>query len=464
MSRVLVVDDEPSVQTSLRLLLETECTVDVAGSADEALLRVAAAPPDLILLDLVMPGRSGLELLAELPEPRPPVVVLTATRTVATAVEAMKRGAADYVTKPFELEALRMKVRQLLAHRALEQEVARLRSRVAARERYAGMIGRSEAMQEVFRTVERAADSDASVLVRGASGTGKELVARALHDEGPRRTEPFVAVNCAALPEALVESELFGHERGAFTGAHEARAGKFEQAGAGTLFLDEIGELTPSLQAKLLRALESRRVERLGGHDSVEVRARLVFATNRDLEAEVTAGRFREDLYYRIHVVPVALPPLADRREDVRLLAEHFLAEARAAAGRGPAAFSRAALATLERYAWPGNVRELRNAVERAVVLGEGEEIAVADLPDAILRATAVDALREGVREGRLDLESAVARFESELLREALIREGWNQTRAAERLGVTRRALKLRMDRHGLAGPPAPAARGPEPA
>jgi len=229
--------------------------------------------------------------------------------------------------------------------------------------------------------------------------------------------------------------------------------GKFEQAGAGTLFLDEIGELSPHLQAKLLRALEARCIQRVGGEQSIAVRARLVCATNRELEAEVAAGRFREDLYYRIHVVPIDLPPLADRREDIRPLAEHFLARARDAAGRGPARITRAALATLERYAWPGNVRELRNAIERAVVLGDGERVDTGDLSEAIVRGTQVEHLRDGVREGRLELEAAVEQFEAELVREALIREGWNQTRAAERLGVTRRTLKIRMDRYGFAAP-----------
>ena len=453
MPRVLVVDDEPSVQESLRMLLKGECDVDVAGDAETALARIAAAPPDLILLDLVMPGRSGLDLLAELPEPVPPVIVLTATRTVATAVEAMKRGAADFVTKPFEIDPLRIKIRQLLEHGRLREEVERLRSQVERRDRFAGMIGRCDAMQEVFRTVERAAASDANVLVRGASGTGKELVAQALHTLGPRRDEPFVAVNCAALPEALVESELFGHVKGAFTGAHESRAGKFEQAGAGTLFLDEIGELTPPLQAKLLRALEERKIERVGGSEPIALRARLICATNRALEADIADGRFRQDLFYRVHVLPIALPPLAERREDVRPLAEHFLARAREAAGRGPQRIGRAALATLERYAWPGNVRELRNAIDRMVVLVEHEEIEVADLPEAIVRGTNVERLRDRVREGRLALDLAVEQFESELLREALIREGWNQTRAAGRLGITRRTLKIRMDRYGLAGP-----------
>ncbi|NNL64887.1 MAG: sigma-54-dependent Fis family transcriptional regulator [Myxococcales bacterium] len=453
MPRVLVVDDEPSVQESLRMLLKGECDVDVAGDAEAALARIAAAPPDLILLDLVMPGRSGLDLLAELPEPVPPVIVLTATRTVATAVEAMKRGAADFVTKPFEIDPLRIKIRQLLEHGRLREEVARLRSQVARRDRFAGMIGRSEAMQEVFRTVERAAASDANVLVRGASGTGKELVAQALHSHGPRSAAPFVAVNCAALPEPLIESELFGHMKGAFTGAHESRAGKFELAGAGTLFLDEIGELSPPLQAKLLRALEERKIERVGGSEPIDVRARLVCATNRALEADIAEGRFRQDLFYRIHVIPIALPPLAERREDVRLLAELFLKRARERAGQGPVRIAREAQLALERYGWPGNVRELENVIERAVTLAEGEILEPSDLPEALLRETRSDDLRERLRGGRLSLEDAVADFEQDALREALEQAGWNQTRAADALGITRRLLKIKMDRHGLTKP-----------
>jgi DNA-binding NtrC family response regulator len=446
--RVLVVDDEAGVRESLRMLLHGECEVATADSADAALARIAEARPDLILLDLVMPGRSGLELLEELRqggEP-PPVIVLTATKTVTTAVEAMKLGAADYVTKPFEVDALRIKIRNLLQHRALEERVAELTDALEERTRLGALIGRSEPMRRVFRTLERVARSPANVLISGESGTGKELVARAIHELGPRADGPFVAINCAAIPESLMESELFGHERGSFTDASERRIGKFEQATGGTLFLDEIAELRPGVQAKLLRALQERSIERVGGREAIAVDARFVAATNRDLAREVAEGRFRPDLFYRIHVVPIELPPLRERREDVPLLAEAFLERT-----EGPKRkLSREALAALERHAWPGNVRELQNAIEHALALCEGPTIRPEDLPEAVVQATRTEALRDAVRSGQLGLEDATARFELELIREALEGCGWNQTRAAERLGITRRVLKLKMDRYGL--------------
>jgi len=455
MPRVLVVDDEPGVRESLRMLLKDDCEVVTASGVDEGLRVIAETPPDLILLDLVMPGRSGLDLLSEVSadgDP-PPVVVLTATKTVATAVEAMKRGASDYVTKPFEVEALRMKVQQLLEHRALESEVELLRARVEGRERLGRLLGRSERMQEIFHTIRRVARSRATVLVHGASGTGKELVAHAVHDLGQRSDGPFVAVNCAAIPESLIESELFGHERGAFTDARERRIGKFEAANGGTLFLDEIGELAQSVQAKFLRALQERRVERVGGTEPVDVDVRVVAATNRDLERDVASGRFRADLFYRINVVPIELPTLPERREDIRPLAEHFLARARQEAGRGPRKISRGALTALERYPWPGNVRELENAIEHAVALAEGEVLEEADLPASVLRSGHVEGLRDAVRSGSLAFETAVRDFERTLLLEALENAGWNQTRAAEQLQITRRVLKLKMDRNGLEPP-----------
>jgi len=452
MGRVLVVDDERGVQESLRLLLKDEHDVAAAGSVDEGLRALDAGGADVILLDLVMPGRSGLDMLRELAErgDGPPVVVVSATRAIPPAIEAMKLGAVDFVTKPFEVDALRIKVRQILEHSALEQEVVRLRDEVAGRSRLGRLIGRSEAMRGVYRTIERVAESRSNVLITGESGTGKELAARAVHELGPRREAPFVVVNCAAIPETLLESELFGHEKGAFTDARERRIGRFEAAHGGTLFLDEIGELPLAVQAKLLRALQDRTIDRVGSTQPIPVDVRVVAATNRDLDREVAAGRFRADLYYRIHVVPIALPPLRERREDIRLLAESFLARVRAEAGRGPSRIAPAALSALERHAWPGNVRELENAIERAVALADGEVLELADLPDEIQQAARGDLLREEVRAGRLDLDSAVGRFETDLIREALARTGGNQTRAAEQLGLTRRVLKLKMDRYGI--------------
>ena len=450
---LLVVDDEQGVRESLRMLFKGDCEVATAGSVEEAEQFLHGSSPDLILLDLVMPGRGGLELLASLADQvdPPPVVVLTATKTVATAVEAMKRGAVDYITKPFEVEALRIKVRQLLERRELEREVVRLRAEVDGQERLGGLLGSSPLMRELFQTIRRVAASRATVLIQGESGTGKELVARAIHDLGDRADQAFVAVNCAAIPDHLIESELFGHERGAFTDARERRIGKFETAAGGTLFLDEIGEIEIAVQAKLLRALQEKQIERLGGSPTIAVDVRVVAATNRDLEADVAEGRFRADLFYRINVVPIALPALAERREDIRRLAEHFLASARADAHRGPRAIARDAIAALERYAWPGNVRELENAIERAVALAEGEVLEIGDLPPAILRANELETLGDSVRSGKLGVEAAVGGFEKTLILEALARADGNQTQAAAQLQITRRSLKLKMDRYGIA-------------
>jgi DNA-binding NtrC family response regulator len=455
MPRILVVDDEAGVQESLRMLLKDDCEVATAASVDAALRAIADTPPDLILLDLVMPGRGGLELLEEVSQQAspPPVVVLTATKTVTSAVEAMKRGAADYVTKPFEVDALRIKVRRLLERRALEREVVRLRARVEEQERLGGLLGRSEPMQEVFHTLRRVAGARATLLIRGESGTGKELAARAIHDLSPRRQQPFVAVNCAAIPDTLIESELFGHERGAFTDAVDRRIGRFEAASGGTLFLDEIAELSAGVQAKLLRVLQERSIERLGSVDTIEIDVRVIAATNRELDREVAEGRFREDLYYRINVVPVVLPPLRERREDVRLLASHFLERARTEAGRPGLELSSEAIAALERYPWPGNVRELENAIEHSVTLCESDVVQIDDLPHAVVRTGRIEGLREAVHAGRLGFEEAAANFERELLLEALERTSWNQTHTAEQLRITRRALKLKMDRYGLKQP-----------
>ncbi|MCC6641514.1 MAG: sigma-54-dependent Fis family transcriptional regulator [Deltaproteobacteria bacterium] len=434
------------------MLFKETCDVALTESVDAALESLDRAPADAVLLDLVMPGRSGFDFLREVsqrPNP-PPVVVVTATSSVSSAVEAMRLGAVDYVTKPFEIDALRRRVRSLLERRALEAEVERLRDQIEGRSRLGRLIGQSPRMQEIFRTVERVAPSRATVLILGESGTGKELVARALHELGRRRDGPFVPVNCAAIPDSLIENELFGHERGAYTDARDRKVGRFEAATGGTLFLDEVGELSPGVQAKLLRALQERTIERVGSHEPIPIDVRVVAATNRNLERDVAAGRFREDLYYRINVVPVRMPPLRERREDIRLLAQSYLERAHAEGHRGPARITATALAALERYAFPGNVRELENALERAMALAEGEAIELEDLPEVVVRAERTEGLRDDLRGGRISLAEAVSRFESELIREALERCGWNQTRAAEQLGLTRRLLKLKMDRFGL--------------
>ena len=447
MPRILVVDDEPGVQESLRMLLKSEGDVTVAGNVDEALREVALSTPDVVLLDLVMPGRSGLELLQEFADRglRAPIIVLTATNTVSAAVEAMKRGAADFVTKPFEPEAIKLKVRDKLEKRELEDEVERLRDEIEERQQLGAIVGRSEAMRDVFRTIERIAKAEATVLVTGESGTGKELVARAIHDHSPRAEKPFIAVNCGAIPSELIESELFGHEKGAFTGASERRAGRFEAADGGTLFLDEIGELGQAVQVKLLRALQERTFERVGSSQSITVDVRIVTATNRDLAEEVKNGNFREDLYYRVAVVPLSLPPLRDRREDIRLLAQHFLERL------GPdRKLTPAALGSLEGYGWPGNVRELENAIEYSLAMAEGETIDREDLPPAIGHSGQAEALREQWRQGERGFEETVNRFETDILREALAANGWNQTKTASAIGITRRVLKLKMDKLGI--------------
>jgi len=439
------------------MLLKREYAIDTAESVDTALDVVSHSPPDLILLDVVMPDRNGLDLLVELQNLglEIPVVVLTATNTVSVAVEAMKLGATDFVTKPFELEALRLKVAQILERQVLEREVIRLRDEVNQRHRLGRMVGKSPAIQEAFRTIERLAQTSATVLITGESGTGKELAARAIHDLSSRSGQPFVPVNCGAIPRDLIESELFGHEKGAFTGAGEQRIGRFEAASGGTLFLDEIGELETSLQVKLLRALQERVIERVGNTQAVPIDVRILAATNLDLDAEVAAGRFRSDLYYRVNVVPLVLPPLRERREDVALLADAFLARsANRPDPHGAAArLSDPAYRALLEYSWPGNVRELENAIEHGIAMTDSDTIEVAQLPVSVRRSGQAEALRQEWRRGQINFEELVARFESEILREALERQDWNQTQTASLLGITRRSLKLKMDRLGIEPP-----------
>jgi len=409
---------------------------------------------DLVITDLLMDRGGGLEVLSAVKaaDPSAEVIVITAFGTTETAVEAIKRGARDYITKPFGVDEFLIVVGQALEHRKLVRENMELRARVRGEFTFADIIGRSAAMRRVIDLCRKVADSGASVLVTGESGTGKELIARAIHHGGPRAAGPFVAVNCGALPEPLMESELFGHVKGAFTGATDDKPGLFRAAEGGTLFLDEVGELPLTLQVKLLRALNDRSVRPVGGEEEHQVDVRLVSASNRDLAEAVDQGAFRSDLYYRLNVIQVALPPLRERREDIPLLALALLARLAAETGSRARPISQAALRILVDHHWPGNVRELANVLERAVTLADGERIEARDLPAEIAVAgrrvgerSAIDLPGDGI-----DLEAALAGVERNLVEQALERTGGNRTAAAELLGITFRSLRYRLPKLGI--------------
>src|SRR5215813_6193145 len=382
MKTVLIVDDEPASRYALRRALESRYRIAEADSAAAARPLLFSEKPDLLLLDVVLPGEDGLAFLKWLRQEgqEVPVLMVSALDTAKTAVEALQLGAADYLVKGFELEELRQRVANLLKLVGLEQENESLRRRVASEGQFGQMIGRSAEMRRAFEMAERVAGTDSTVLILGESGTGKDLMAQEIHARSQRAGKALVAVNCAALPETLIESELFGYERGAFTGATQQKKGKFELASGGTLFLDEIGDMNPVTQAKVLRALESRTIERLGGTQSIPVDVRVISATHRNLPAEIQSGKFREDLFYRLRVVSVDLPPLRAHKEDLPVLAQAFLQLHGSRLGR-TARLSREAMAAIERYDWPGNVRELKNALERSLVLCASDEIRVEDLP-----------------------------------------------------------------------------------
>ncbi|MBA3241883.1 MAG: sigma-54-dependent Fis family transcriptional regulator [Acidobacteria bacterium] len=463
--RVLIVDDEEAARYGVRRALSSfNYRIDEAGSVEEARVSMRANDPDLLLLDVNLPGQSGLEFLGELAaagDKSPLVVMITAYGSERLAVEAIKAGAYDYLSKPFEVDDLRLVVKNALETVALRRENRSLRKRIELEGAQRGaLIGDSAAMERVRAMIEKVAETDATVLVRGESGTGKELVARELHERSSqRRSGTFVAVNCAALPSELIESELFGHEKGAFTGAANRRRGKFEQADGGTLFLDEIGDMSANVQAKLLRALEERRIERLGGSDSIPVNVRIVSATHRPLEQDIAAGSFRADLFYRLQVVTIEIPPLRERREDIPVLADSFARQACERYGLPPRTLASSALRRLVENNWPGNVRELRNAVERALIMAEGNEVAAKDLMDGgVEGAGAGRELSSGiVEEGALsvpftaDFREDRREFERRYIARCLEESGGNVTRAAAVLGMHRQSLQHKLRELGLA-------------
>jgi DNA-binding NtrC family response regulator len=450
--RVLVVEDDPNQQALIEHeLAEAGIECACVGSGRDALRAAREAPPGAVVLDLGLPDERGEDVLTALRKkcPEAPVVVLTARNAIDVAVECMRLGAIDFVPKPFEATRLITSVKNALAQGALRQRVESLAQELRQGEGFGAILGESPALQRAVALLARAAKSDVTVLLEGESGSGKEVAARAVHAESRRRTGPFVAVNCGAIPETLIESELFGHEKGAFTGAVQQRRGRFEQAEGGTIFLDEIGELRPDLQVRLLRVLQDRSFQRVGGQAAVEADVRVVAATNRDLKAEAARGAFREDLYYRLAVFPVRMPPLRERGEDVILLADAFLArfaERHGALARRLSAEARRALAA---YAWPGNVRELQNVLERAAILEDGAEITLASLPDEVARprpagpaAAAATAPRAAAPEGGL---ATFKEEERAIILRALEHTGWNVTRAAQQLGLSRATLHRRI-------------------
>src|SRR4051794_5841526 len=389
--RILVVDDEANARTALAELLRDEgYAVETAGDGFKALGKIADFDPEIVLTDLKMPGMDGLELLRKLraEDEERVVVVMTAFGAIESAVSAMKEGAADYLAKPINFTELTLVLQRELERLRLRREAGLLHARLAERYSFQNIIGSAPPMQEIFKTVAQVATARASVLITGESGTGKELIAAAIHERSPRAKGPFVKLHCAALAETILESELFGHERGSFTGAAGRREGRFFQANGGTLFLDEIGDISAAVQVKLLRFLQEHEFERVGGNETVKVDVRVIAATNRDLKAEVARGRFREDLFYRLHIIPLSIPPLRERPEDIPALARHFVQRFAARMNRAASDISEGAMRALMRYPWPGNVRELENAVEQALVFSEGSELAEADLP-AFLRGPA---------------------------------------------------------------------------
>ena len=448
---ILIVDDERAIQRSLRGVLEDEgYRVTAVGSAEEALARLADDAPDLVFLDIWMPGMDGLEALAEIKQRRreTAVVMISGHGTIETAVKATKLGAYDFVEKPLSLEKTLLVVERTLEHARLEQQHRQLRERV---ERGQEIVGKSSVIDELRQQIAVAAPTTGRVLIHGESGAGKELVARAIHARSTRAEGPFVEVNCAAVPEELIESELFGHERGAFTGAVARRRGKFELADGGTLFLDEIGDMSLKTQAKVLRALEEQAFERVGGKETIRVDVRVITASNQNLQELIVAGKFREDLFYRLNVIPIEVPALRKRKEDLPALVEHFITLVSAENGRRPKTIAAEALAYFLTYDWPGNVRELRNMVERLVIMAPREVIGPDDLPPPLRTREEGNTVESAQRDRKL--KDARESFERAYILSELREHEWNMTRTAEKLGIERSHLYRKLKAYGITPP-----------
>lgn len=449
-NRILVVDDEESLRRVTQLRLEAAgYHVNAVPDGFQALDSLAREPFDLVLTDLKMPGMTGIELLKRIREDYPDVVVIliTAFGTVESAVEAVKAGAYDYIVKPVNMDGLRLVIERALQHLQLVEEVRQLRTALNQKYGFENIIGRSKSLLYTLDTAVRAAQSDATVLIRGETGTGKELLARGIHYNSRRNDKPFITINCGAIPKELLESELFGHVRGSFTGAVANKRGKIEMADQGSLFLDEIGEMPLDLQVKLLRLLQEREIEKVGAPTPTKVDVRIIAATHRNLQAMVEDGSFREDLYYRLAVIPVELPPLRERQDDIPELVQAFFDRSKQRHGRPDLKLSPALLPYFSAHRWPGNVRELENLVERIVVLARGDEVRLEDLPEHLRRERpALDAVNLELPPHGISLEAV----ERELILRALEKCNWNQTKAAQYLDISRKVLIYRMEKFGL--------------
>lgn len=454
-ARILLIDDEPGNRESLTLLLEREgYRVDAVAAGEEALGLLARKSYDVIITDLFLPGVSGIDILKHVKEHSLPcnVILITGNATAETAVEAMKEGAFDYITKPLNFEKLKVLVAKAVEKSRLVAENLYLRQQLRGKYKFEKIIGNSPAIQPVFSRMEKILHTDSTVLILGESGTGKELVARAIHFNGSRKEKPFIPINCGAIPAELLESELFGHVRGSFTGAVADKPGKFELANQGTIFLDEIGTMPLHLQMKLLRVLQEQEVERVGSTRRTKLDVRVISATNSDLEQRVRHGEFREDLYYRLNVIPIQLPPLRDRREDIPLLAKHFMRKICSDMRRPVLELSQGALRALENYDWPGNVREMENVIERAIALTDGDMIECHDLPPQI------GGVIEGngplpsllIPEEGLDLTETIAQIELALIRQAMDKSDNVKARAADLLNINRTTLVEKIKRYGI--------------
>jgi len=448
---ILIVDDDPGHLATLQTIVKSwGYRVTCADDGTTAVENVKQGPFDLILMDVRMATMSGLEALRHIKSYNPaiPVLIMTAYSSIQSAVEALKAGAYDYLTKPLDFEALKLTIERSLEHIELRTENQALKERLREDFELGKIIGRSRAMKELLEMVAMIAPSEATVLISGESGTGKELIARSIHHNSPRREHPLVVVNCAALTDTLLESELFGHEKGAFTGADRRREGRFMQADRGTLFLDEIGETSAAMQAKLLRVLQEKEIQRVGGEDTLAVDVRVLAATNRDLHRDVEAGKFREDLYYRLNVVALEIPPLRERRDDIPLLAQHFLTKFAEKNRKQVKGFTPGAMDLLLKYDWPGNVRELENAVERAVILLTGDHVSEKQLPMTITRTVGEET---GVR-SQLDLTETrpLEEIEKDAILAAMEAADGNKSEAARRLGITRKTLHKKLKSYGV--------------